>query len=199
MKNKMLYTVLFMMIITALYTGALAILNAQTNVRVQQNQKLKEQKAILYIFNIPYDPDGSLTDIQKIFNTHISNQDLNILKLYKGKSSDDEILGYAFPIEGNGLWGKIEGYIALSEDNKKIIGIEFTSHSETPGLGGRISEDWFKEQFRNVNINNFPDYILMNTSDMQIDAISGATQTSKAVESMINQNLSLFFNNMEVD
>jgi Na+-transporting NADH:ubiquinone oxidoreductase subunit C len=188
-----------MMIITALYSGALAILNEQTNEKILQNQKLKEQKAILYIFNIPYESNESLSNIQKLFNIHISSQNINNHKLYIGKLSNDNILGYAFPLEGNGLWGKIEGYIALSDDKEKILGIEFTSHSETPGLGGRISEEWFKEQFRNVNIKSFPDYISMNTSDMQIDSISGATQTSKAVESMINQNLSLFLNNMEVN
>ena len=42
-----------------------------------------------------------------------------------------EVTAYVLPMSGSGLWGTIYGYLAVSSDLGKIIGIDFISHSET--------------------------------------------------------------------
>ncbi len=105
------------------------------------------------------------------------------------------LLAYAVPINGPGLWGSISGYIGVSEDLTKTTGLEFIKQDETPGLGGRITEDAYKNQFRGLDISNYTDKnIVINrpASGGNIDAISGATQTSTFVVNMINEDLDEF-------
>ncbi len=82
------------------------------------------------------------------------------------------------------MGGTVEGYAAISADNSELLGIDFVSHSETPGLGGRISEEPFKEQFRNLDLTNAKggEYIVYRPApDGNVDSIAGATLTSKSV------------------
>jgi len=72
--------------------------------------------------------------------------------------------------------------------------VDFVSHSETPGLGGRISETWYKEQFRDLEFS--PDetvYVIYTPSPGgNVDAISGATGTSEAVRTILNESMDEF-------
>ncbi len=77
------------------------------------------------------------------------------------------------------------------------MGIDFVSHSETPGLGGRISEEPFKEQFRNLDLssrNEGGEYITYRPApDGNVDSIAGgATLTSKSVSNFLNENIKDF-------
>ena len=57
------------------------------------------------------------------------------------------ITGYAIPIEGKGLWGTMYGYFAIEPDAVTVKGITFYRHKETPGLGGEVDKEWFKNNF----------------------------------------------------
>ena len=64
--------------------------------------------------------------------------------------------------------------------------------NETPGLGGRITENWFKKQFQNKPLvfdQKFKKYKLVSEdakpSDFEIVQITGATFSSKAVVNII--------------
>ena len=45
------------------------------------------------------------------------------------------------------ITGKIDAVIGIKRDFKELTGISFTANNETPGLGARITEKWFCEQF----------------------------------------------------
>ena len=93
---------------------------------------------------------------------------------------------------GSGLWGPIWTYIAVKEDGK-IAGALFDHASETPGLGGEIVTDKFRSQFTDKAILENGEIIPItvvkggnaNAKANEINAISGATITSKAVQTMI--------------
>jgi Na+-transporting NADH:ubiquinone oxidoreductase subunit C len=108
-------------------------------------------------------------------------------------------IGYAVPINGAGLWGSITGYVGLNKDYTEIIGIEFVTQSETPGLGGRISENSYKDQYRGIDISGKTDNFIISSPqpDSNVDAIAGATQTSAAVVKIVNENIKLFFREVE--
>ena len=106
-----------------------------------------------------------------------------------------EKTGYAIPASGPGLWGGIDAYVGISADFSTILGLEFISHEETPGLGGRISDMEFLEQFRDLDISNSSDrsYIVFRpASGGNVDAISGATLTSQSVRDLLNVDLEDF-------
>ncbi len=101
---------------------------------------------------------------------------------------------YVVPVRGKGLWGPIWGYVALGSDLNTISGAVFDHKSETPGLGAEINTGWFQEPFVGKTI--FDDngqFISIEvvkggadpSSMHQVDAISGGTITSKALEAML--------------
>ena len=106
---------------------------------------------------------------------------------------------YVLPVTGRGLWGGLWGYIALNADKKTVYGTYFYHESETAGLGARIGERWFQEQF-----NGKPVFAGENTeavalkvvkagaskAENEIDGVTGATLTSDGVSAMIQDGLS---------
>ncbi|MEN8158125.1 MAG: NADH:ubiquinone reductase (Na(+)-transporting) subunit C [Bacteroidota bacterium] len=101
---------------------------------------------------------------------------------------------YVVPVRGKGLWGPIWGYIAMEEDLNTIYGAVFDHKGETPGLGSDINTGWFQEPFAGKTIfdeaGEFVSVEVMKggadpSSMHQVDAISGGTITSKALEEMI--------------
>jgi len=101
------------------------------------------------------------------------------------------------PLQGNGLWGPIWGYIGLSSDYTTVVGAVFDHKSETPGLGAEITTKKFQSQFAGktifqngkfVSIDVVKGGIITLSDDLQrhsVDAISGGTITSRGVNDMI--------------
>jgi len=90
--------------------------------------------------------------------------------------SDGAGVGYAFLAMGKGYGGDIKILVGL-EDETTIKGITIISQSETPGLGGRITEDSFASRFAGLNIKD----ITLTKDGGEIDGITGATISSGAV------------------
>lgn len=85
----------------------------------------------------------------------------------------------AFETYGKGFGGDIGVIVAVNLDTDEIVGIGVTTHSETPGLGSRAKSDpTFAEQFKGLSINN---PFKVKSDGGEIDAISGATVTSRGV------------------
>lgn len=110
------------------------------------------------------------------------------LPVYKFKNGVTVI-----PVYGAGLWGPIWGYIALKDDLKTIEGAYFDHESETPGLGGKIKDDpAFRAQFAGKVI-DFADELPFSIikggvpagKKNAVDAITGATMTSKGLSAAI--------------
>jgi len=97
------------------------------------------------------------------------------------------------PIYGAGLWGPVWGYIAFDAGLESIIGAYFDHESETPGLGGKIKDDpSFRAQFAGKKVffcQQEPFGIVKGGTgerENAVDAITGATMTSKGLSSAIN-------------
>ena len=98
------------------------------------------------------------------------------------------------PVYGAGLWGPVWGYIALDSTCTNIAGAYFDHESETPGLGGKIKDDPdFRAQFAGKTVDTaaeVPFRIVKGGAPADqtnaIDAISGATMTSKGLDEAIN-------------
>jgi electron transport complex protein RnfG len=103
---------------------------------------------------------------------------------------DGEAVGYAVLNEGSGYQGKIRIMVGFSADLKSITGLEVLENSETPGLGNRIVQAGFRDQFKSA----VPDPTIVcvkgaKSTQSEIEAITGATISSKAVTSILNDGL----------
>jgi Na+-transporting NADH:ubiquinone oxidoreductase subunit C len=108
---------------------------------------------------------------------------------------------YILTLKGAGLWGPIWGYVALNEDKNSIFGTYFSHASETPGLGSDIATTGFQNKFIGKHIlNDQKEFVSIgimkkgqtDTKREQIDALSGGTITSKGVEKMLYDCMSLY-------
>ena len=193
MKNSFIYPIIFMLAVTAVLAG----LNYVTADIIAFNQESQLRQKILYIFDI-LPEDGTEKDIERIFNDNVIEKEWGELKGYALVQGGQE-KAYAIPINGAGLWGSIIGYVGLNNNYTEIIGIEFVTQSETPGLGGRISEEAYKEQFRGIDISGKTANFIVSSPEpaSNVDAIAGATQTSTAVVNIVNENIKLFLGEVE--
>ena len=99
------------------------------------------------------------------------------------------------PVYGAGLWGPVWGYIAFESNLNTIAGAYFDHESETPGLGGKIKDDpSFRAQFKGKSVDFADAKGIFNIvkggapagKANAIDAITGATMTSKGLNEAIN-------------
>ena len=190
MKKGYLYTVLFMVVLSAIFTFALAASYEAFKPSIRQNELLQEERAILYAFDL----DKGLSDgeVSQTYARAIREGELNGKTVHVYEDAG-EIKGYALPVEGSGLWGTIRGYLGVNQALSQVTGLVFTSQNETPGLGGRIDEPEYKEQFRGLPIEKGMTVRYGQVGDMTLDAVTGATQTSSAVLRIINAALNDLF------
>lgn len=176
------YTIIFMVVMTVVCVGAVSVIYQQSKGRIDLNQEMFVRKAVLQAAGIlPEKADAA--KISEVFQAEVKEVGKGKEKYYKVKNGS-----YVFPVTGTGLWGKIDAVVGLDKNLKTIAGISFTDNNETPGLGARITESWFCNQFRNKKgPMSFVPEGTKNEADNEFDQITGATITSNAVKDMVNR------------
>jgi Na+-transporting NADH:ubiquinone oxidoreductase subunit C len=107
--------------------------------------------------------------------------------------AQEQVQVIALRFSGQGLWGPIKGFLALEPDMKTIRGLTFYEQQETAGLGGKIAEKGFRDQFAGKSIEDEdgnPGVIISSSGDPalnKVDGISGATMTCDKVQMMLNE------------
>ncbi len=172
-KNR-IWMVGLILIVAGVSGALLTCINIYTTPLIALNEEIKLKRSVLDTFAIRYEKESILD----IFDEQIKIKTIDgttFFDYYKG----NKLVGVAFEAKGPGFWGTITTLVALDAKLKKIKGIEILKQEETPGLGGRIGEKAFKDQFKGKPID----------PSITFDAITGATMTSKAFEALINDNV----------
>lgn len=192
-KDGFVYTVIFTFVGAFAFVFLLSLANSSTIEIVEANRKIEFYGAILRAAGL--ETEGK--DIQKQFQQTfpgMTEEEVASTDLFQTDVNGRTVLIRRF--SGPGLWGTVSGVLAVDEPVDQIVGIEITSHNETPGLGGRIEEDWFKDQFRNEAIPNGEITVRKGTgnvdtdsSNATVDGITGASLTSKSIEVIVNNTL----------
>jgi electron transport complex protein RnfG len=99
-----------------------------------------------------------------------------------------ELLAVAYGTSAIGYHGPIEVMVGIDAGGT-LTGISVMTHTETPGLGARVVEDDFTEQFKGLTLS---DELDLSANGGKIDAISGATLSSKGVLKAVRKALELF-------
>lgn len=177
-------TLLFILIISVVCVGGVSTAFVMTKKQININEQMVKYKAVLYSAGIaiPEKPE----DVEKVYQQNVEE-----IKADDGQIKYFKIDGnrYAMNCTGTGLWGELKAVVCFDKSLKKMEGISFTYQNETPGLGGRIEEKWFKEQFRG----KLPPVKMVSdgekAKDDEFDAITGATITCTGVKDMINKTI----------
>jgi electron transport complex protein RnfG len=153
--------------------GSLSLVNNWAAPRIAINQKAETERAI-YLVHL----DGKRYEEIKAAG----------FEVYKVFNESDSSVGYSLVYSGNGFQGKIKLMIGLSEDINKITSIEVLEQSETPGLGTKILEPPYKDQYNGLVTS--PAIKLVKgvepSNPNEVQSITGATISSRAVVTIVN-------------
>ncbi len=182
-----IFPVLFMFVITLVFISVTTAIYTITKDTIKFNETIRIKRAVLYSAEIPTpeEPD-KIEEIYVERVEEIKDDDGNI-KYFKVYADDLESVNANVVIKtGAGLWGEITMAVAFDSEIESIKGVEVIDQNETPGLGGRISELWFKEQFRGKigPLSKVPEGEQANNDQFQ--AVTGATYSTNAVMDIIN-------------
>ena len=178
--SRRVYPLIFMLIITALCISITAGLYLVTQDRVAVNESLFLRKTVLEAAGIEYPED--FTAIAELYESSV-REDNGVYRVTTGNGERVSVLLFSGP----GLWGPIDIMVGFNSTLDALTGIGIVSQNETPGLGARIEEAWFKQQF----VGKWGPFTLVEegTADRrdEIDGITGATRTSRAMQDILNK------------
>jgi Na+-transporting NADH:ubiquinone oxidoreductase subunit C len=190
MREKAYYPVLYMFVITCGFSLLLFGFARLTDDKVKMNAQMAFERAVIGVF--PELSADTNARIHQLFTDLFRFDEPTKAYVY---TKDGQVKGYAVPFAGPGFWDEIEGVLGIAADQKTVTGITFYKQTETPGLGARIDEEEFKNQFAGLQIQQTAQPIGIRPVTRQLDkhevhAVTGATQTSVRLEKLINDNLS---------
>lgn len=137
------------------------------------------------------EPDGSLTPL--------AGEDEKAVKFYAGYTADNRLSGVAMEARGQGFQDVIKVIYGYSPRDKNVIGMRVLESKETPGLGDKIGFDpLFLANFTDLDVRLDPSGKGLlhpikvvkkgrRQEKWQIDSITGATISSKAIGKLMNR------------
>ena len=175
MKNKITPGYLFkiggrLLLIAALTALMLAFVYQLTAEKIAANA----EKEMLETVEVIFGKGASTEEVEGDFG----NEVLNVYKVTQG----GELLGYSVKVVSLGFKGDIEMIVALEPD-MTCKSVSVISYNETPGLGSKAADHSFLDQFVGKS------GVLAVKKD--IDAVAGATVSSKAVTEGVNSALAV--------
>ncbi len=204
--NSNSYTIIYSVVLVVVVAFLLAFVFQALKPTQDINVQLDHQKQILFALN--QDREMTNEEAQKLWGELIIADDVidasgkviekgeqgGVKAGFKLNSADakagklalfrckvDGKDKYVIPVYGNGLWGPINGFVALNEDKATIFGVYFNHESETAGLGAEIkdSKPW-QDKFKGKNIfdaqkQNIIFAVTKKVDDpkTQVDAVTG--------------------------
>ena len=198
--NSNSYTIIYASIMVVIVAFLLAFVSSSLKEKQYQNVEQDTKKQILAALNV-YD----VKDVNAEYDKYVKEDDLmqadgSLVKndaafqtSYKGEIANGRLhvfvcdvdgqTKYVLPIYGAGLWGPIWGYIALNDDKDTVP----------------FSTTKFQDQFLGKHVMENGTVALgvekhgkVAKPDYQVDGISGGTITSKGVDAMIKDCLSMY-------
>lgn len=156
-----------LLLICAIVAGVISFVFALTADRYAANMQETKNEAIGKIFGLA-EPSCEELSAKELEDTGV------VYKVFDGETH----VGYCVEVKSAGFGGDITMMVGYTADCS-VLGVQIVSMSETPGLGSKAGEDSFLSQFAGKT-----DTLVLGED---IDAISGATISSRAVTDGVNQ------------
>lgn len=193
MKDKPWFVVLYMFVVTAVFCSVLIGFARGTAARVRANEQLAFEEAVLRSLPIELAENISNAELHNLYVERVEEPTEQTGGAYR-YIENGQLAAYALPIEGQGFWATIRGVIGIEPDKKTVTGIYFYEQAETPGLGAEITKAEFRDQFPGKVLadSDAPLAIERLKTDYgpsEIQAVTGATQTSTRLGKFMNEQL----------
>ncbi len=182
-----LFTVGFMFLVTFVCISVVAGVHLGSHERVVRNETLYEKRGIMAAAGLDVPDDGgSVLNWYERCVTPVPDAE-NPVCFEVREAGGGKQRSVVFTREGAGLWGTIRAVVGVDPALKRCTGIAFVAQNETPGLGARIMEAWYREHIKGKT----GGLALVgeksgSTNPTDLDAITGATITSTAVRDILN-------------
>ena len=110
-----------------------------------------------------------------------------VTAVYRATAADGSPYGLVVAVTPRGYGGPIELMVGIRQDGR-VAAVRVLGQSETPGLGTKVTERGFLDQFRGAKTG---ERLAVNKDGGRINAVAGATISSRAVTQGVNVALSL--------
>lgn len=186
--------VLFMAGVTFVAITLVGLVDIVTRPAVDRNKTLFQKQAVCDAAGV--DRPGSPEALVAWYDANVSsvtNAEGTVSYRVAAGEGDESTL--VLMQQGPGLWGSITAYVGFNREAMTIAGVTFQDHVETPGLGARIDESWFRQQFVGksgpfTTLSPEPQDKAAGTDEAgAFDQITGATITSTAVKDIMNKSI----------
>jgi len=181
-KDKAIGMVVVLTAVATLIGGILATVYKAAAPQIEANRLAEEKRAIFEVL-----PDA--VRYETIEALLPGDKGEKVVKIFKGFDSDEDLVGYAYTVAGPGFQAIIKMMVGVEPDYKKLRGMQVLEQLETPGLGNKILYDEFRDQFKGLELEPKVEYVKNKKPERpnEIQAITGATITSKSVVNIINK------------
>lgn len=176
MFKEMFKPALILMLICLVITAALAVVNGTTKPIIEEGNRQAKQEALSKVYEGASDFSDPM-DAETLKSKGLNPSD-RIVGVYEVRK-DGEVIGYVADVATRGYGGDISMLVAIDK-SLAIKNTIIVSHSETPGFGSKV-KDGFMNQFNGqIPENGYNVVKKAKTKAGDIEAITGATITSRA-------------------
>lgn len=191
-KESIGYVIVFTFIVCSAFVVLLAAANQITLPQVKANQSYASHYAVLKAFDLA-GPATSKAEVESTYASQVKELPEPAPGMAAYSSTIDGAAYVAVKITNPGLWGPITAILAADPKAERIRGLEMLDQQETPGLGGRIGEAWFTDQFKGEKVGSDGKVTVVQGSgkgdpdkeNSKADAITGASRTSDFVQILV--------------
>lgn len=194
-KNTIIKDTLILTLITLVAGGLLGMVYEVTKEPIAQQAEKEKQEAYKAVFE---DADSFEVCVEAddadlaAYLTENGFEAQTVNEVMEAKDASGETIGYALNMTtSEGYGGDISFSMSVTLDGT-LNGISILDINETAGLGMNATKDEFKGQFAGKQVDAFEVTKSGAASDNEINAISGATITSKAITGGVNAGLCAF-------
>lgn len=171
--KEIIKTGLILFAITAIAALILACANKVTAPIIEKNQMKRTAEAMTVV----------MPEAEKFEKVEVIGEKSPVTEAYNAKNASGEKIGSCVIAAANGYGGEVLVLVGIDAE-EKITGIQIMSHSETPGLGANAEKPEFTEQFKGKTVGIKA--VKSKAGENEINAMSGATITSKAVTNAVS-------------
>ena len=169
--NNLSRLILTLTIIGVISALSLAVVYQWTTPYIEEHQARAREEAIFSVLEGAVDYEETTR---------------NGITFFEGFDEGGNLVGVSFIATGSGYQGAIEIMVGYDPANNEILSISVLNHEETPGLGARITEEEFKDNFANKPIGEYELVSREPTDPYEVETIAGATISARAVKNIVS-------------
>lgn len=172
--KRALHMIAVLTLTTSIVGSLLAFVFALTWPAIQRNEQAELERAVYKVL------PGA---------TRFEERTSGDFALYRGFDEGDRVVGIAVRAQGTGFQDVVRVMAGFSPDCSTMLGLRILKQVETPGLGAKIATDDFLNQFEGLALTPKVAVVKGGALDRatgRVQAITGATISSKAVEAIVN-------------